>query len=66
MPADVPVSALVGRNTFTALGEWSNETSNEQSNEVSNEAEDSTEHPALNTAYAHVDDGEEDRWSGTD
>jgi len=59
--ADAPVPALVGRNTFAAHGEWSNETSNEQSNEFSNESDASAEHAPLNTAYAHVDDGEEDR-----
>jgi hypothetical protein len=64
--ADAPVLDLVGRNTFAAQGEWSNETSNERSNEFFNESDGSAEHAPLNTAYAHVDDGEEERWTGTD
>jgi hypothetical protein len=62
-----PVPDLVGRNTFLAYQpEWSHETSNEDSNEVRNDSDDSPEHAPLNTAYAHVDDGVEDRWTGTD
>lgn len=63
---DAAVAPLVGRNTFAAHGERSNETSNEQPNEFSNEPDGSAQHTPVNTPYAHVDDGEEDPWTGTD
>ena len=65
-PDGAPVVDLVGRNTFATIGERSDETSNEQSNELSNEPDGSAEHAPLNTTYAHVDNGEEDWWTGTD
>ncbi|MEV7231248.1 type IV secretory system conjugative DNA transfer family protein [Polymorphospora sp. NPDC051019] len=63
---DAAVTELAGHNTFAVQGEWSNETSNERSNEQRNDHEQPGEHAPLNTSYAHVDGGEEDRWTGTD
>ncbi|BCJ63019.1 type IV secretory system conjugative DNA transfer family protein [Polymorphospora rubra] len=65
-PVDAAVTDMVGRNTFAVQGEGSNERSNERSNEERNDHEQSGEHAPLNTPYAHVDGGEEDRWTGTD
>jgi hypothetical protein len=61
--APVPVPDLVGRNTFAARGEGSNETthelSNEGFNEVSNESEDSFDHTPYDTSSARVSGAEE-------
>jgi hypothetical protein len=61
--APVPVPDLVGRNTFAARGERSNETphepSNEGFNEVSNESDDSFDHTPYDTSSAHVSGAEE-------
>ncbi|WP_412753373.1 hypothetical protein [Krasilnikovia sp. M28-CT-15] len=66
----VQVAALVGRNTFTAGGERSNETpqepSNEGFNELSHEAEDSWDRAPYDTSSVHVNGTEEDWWNGTD
>ncbi|GIM87073.1 type IV secretory system conjugative DNA transfer family protein [Salinispora arenicola] len=59
----VPVSDLVGRNTFATADERSNETpqepSNEESNEFPNESDDSCDPTPYNTPSAHVNGAEE-------
>jgi len=72
-PAAQPAGPLVGRNTFVANGAdqqsggaRSNEESNELSNEVSNGDENAGDRSGCNTPPAHVNHGEEDRWTGTD